>query len=113
MAEPWREFCLLAKSRLSDALQHERRATSGIRVTSFFEGSEMEKPMNAELNQFPWGSHLVKTTIFFDNVFRILPSNQRGKFCIACRSQATFVKLDDCGEPLGYLCDDHVFQARR
>ena len=64
----------------------------------FFEGREMEKPMNAEPNQFPWGSHLVKTTIFFDNVFRIPPSNQRGKFCIACRTQATFVKLDEDGD---------------
>jgi len=73
----------------------------------------MEKPMNAEPNQMQWGSHLVKMTIFFDNVFQIPPSNQRGKFCIACNSQATYAKLDDDGEPLAYLCDDHVFEARR
>jgi hypothetical protein len=71
----------------------------------------MEKPMNAELNQFPWGSHLVKMTIFFDNVFRIPASNQRGKFCIACRSQATFVKLDGDVEPLAFYCAEH--DARR
>ena len=52
-------------------------------------------------------------TIFFDNVFKILPSNQSGKFCIACGSQATFVKLDEDGEPLAFYCDDHVFEARR
>lgn len=67
---------------------------------------EMEKPMQ-------WGAHLVKMTIFFDYVFRIPPSNQRGKLCIACRSQATFVKLEEDGEPLAYLCEDHVFEARR
>jgi hypothetical protein len=73
----------------------------------------MEKPMNAEPNQFPWGAHLVKMTIFFDNIFRIPPSSQGGKFCIACDSQATFVKLDGDGEPLEFYCDDHVFKARR
>jgi hypothetical protein len=73
----------------------------------------MEKTMNAEPNQFPWGSHLVKMTVFFDNVFRIPPSSQRGKFCIACGSQAKFVKLNENGEPLGFYCDDHVFKARR
>jgi hypothetical protein len=52
-------------------------------------------------------------TIFFDNVFRIQPSNQGGKFCIACGSIATFVKLDGDGEPLSYLCDEHVVEARR
>ena len=73
----------------------------------------MEKSMNAESNQFPWGSHLVKMTIFFDNVFRIPPVNQRGRYCIACDSQATFVNLDGDGEPLAFYCDDHVFKARR
>jgi hypothetical protein len=73
----------------------------------------MEKSMNAERNQFPWGSHLVKMTVFFDNVFGIPPSSQRGKFCIACDSQATFVKLDGGGGPLEFYCDDHVFKARR
>lgn len=79
----------------------------------FFEGREMEKPMKAAPNQMQWGSHLVQMTIFFDNVFRIPPSNQRGKFCIACRSQATFVKLDEDGEPLAYSCAGHVVEARR
>jgi len=60
-----------------------------------------------------WGAHLVKMTIFFDNVFRIPPSSQGGKFCSACRSQATFVKLDEDGEPLEFYCDDHVVGARR
>jgi hypothetical protein len=78
----------------------------------FFEGREMEEPINTEHNQ-SWGSHLVKMTIFFDNVFRIPPDNQRGKFCTACGSQATFVKLDGDGEPLAFYCDGHVFEARR
>ena len=47
-----------------------------------------------------WGSRLVKMTIFFDNVFRIPATNQRGKFCIACRQRATYVQLDNDGEPL-------------
>jgi hypothetical protein len=51
--------------------------------------------------------------IFFDNVFQILPSNQRRRFCSACGSQATFVKLEGDGEPLAFYCDDHVFEARR
>lgn len=72
--------------------------------------SESNAVLSVESDQ---GSHLVKMTIFFDNVFRIPPSNQRGKFCIACRSQATFVKLDEEGEPLAYLCADHVAEARR
>jgi hypothetical protein len=67
---------------------------------------EMEKPIQ-------WGSHLVKMTIFFDNVFRIPPSSQGGKFCIACGSQATFITLDGDNEPLAFYCDDHVFEARR
>ncbi len=74
---------------------------------------EMEKPMKDGPNQMQWGSHLVKMTILFDNVFQIPPSNQRGKFCITCRSQATFVKLDKDAEPLAYLCDEHVVEARR
>jgi hypothetical protein len=69
--------------------------------------------MNAEPNQMQWGSRLHKMTIFFDNVFQIPPSNRRGKFCIACGSQATFVKLDGDGEPLAYLCAEHVVEARR
>lgn len=69
--------------------------------------------MKAGPNQMQWGSHLVKMTIFFDNVFKILPSNQSGKLCITCRSQATFVKLDEDGEPLAYLCAEHVVEARR
>ena len=72
----------------------------------------MEEPINTQHNQ-SWGPHLVKMTIFFDNVFRIPPSSQGGKFCIACGSQATFVKLDGDGEPLAFYCDDHVFEARR
>jgi hypothetical protein len=64
-------------------------------------------------NQMQWGAHLVKMTIFFDNVFRIPPSSQSGKLCVACDSQATFVKLDGDGEPLAFCCDDHVFEARR
>ena len=79
----------------------------------FFEGREMEKPMKVGPNRMQWGSHLVKMTIFFDDVFQIPPSNQRGTFCIACRSQATFVKLDEDGEPLAYLCAEHVVEARR
>ena len=79
----------------------------------FFEGREMEKPMKAGPNQMHWGSHLVKMTIFFDDVFKTLPSNHSGKFCIACGSQATLVKLDGDGEPLAFYCDDHVFEARR
>ena len=79
----------------------------------FFEGREMEKPMKAGPDQMQLGSHLVQMTIFFDNVFRIPPSSQGGKFCIACDSQATFVKLDDGGEPEAFLCDEHVVEARR
>jgi hypothetical protein len=79
----------------------------------FFGEREMEKLMKGGPNHMQWGSHLVKMTIFFDNVFQISPSNQRGEFCIACRSQATFVKLDKDGEPLAYLCADHVVEARR
>ena len=60
-----------------------------------------------------WGSRLVKMTIFFDNVFRIPRSSQGGKFCIACRQRAAFVQLDNDGEPLAYLCDEHVVEARR
>jgi hypothetical protein len=67
---------------------------------------EMEKPMQ-------WGAHLVKMTIFFDNVFRIPPSSQSAKFCVACGSQATFVKLEEDGEPLAYFCAEHVVEARR
>jgi hypothetical protein len=52
-------------------------------------------------------------TIFFDNVFRIPRSSQGGKFCIACRQRAAFVQLDNDGEPLAYLCDEHVVEARR
>lgn len=73
---------------------------------------EMKEPINTEHNQW-WGPHLVKMTIFFDNVFRIPPSSQGEKFCIACRLQATFVKLDEDGKPLAFHCDDHVFEARR
>ena len=73
----------------------------------------MGKPMKEAPNQMQWGSHLVKMTIFFDNVFRIPPSSQCGKSCIACRSQATCVKLDDDGEPVAYLCNQHVLEARR
>jgi hypothetical protein len=73
----------------------------------------MENPIKAGLNQMQWGSHLVKMTIFFDNVFRIPPSSQGGKFCIACPSQATFVKSDEDGEPLAFYCDSHVFEAHR
>lgn len=68
--------------------------------------------MKTEHNQ-SWGPHLVKMAIFFDNVFKILPSHQSGKFCITCGAQATFVKLDGDGEPLAFHCDDHVFEARR
>ena len=74
--------------------------------------SDSEEPISTEDNQ-SWGPHLVKMTIFFDNVFRIPPSSQGGKFCIACGSQATFVKLEGDGEPLAFYCDDHVFEARR
>ncbi len=73
----------------------------------------MEKSINGGPNQMQWGSRLDHMAIFFDNVFRIPPSTQRRKFCIACRSQATFVKLDGDGEPLEFYCDDHVFEARR
>ena len=73
---------------------------------------EMKEPINTEHNQW-WGPHLVKMTIFFDNVFRIPPSIQGGKLCLVCGSQASYVKLDGDGEPLAYLCDDHVFEARR
>jgi hypothetical protein len=69
--------------------------------------------MKAGADQMQWGSHLVKMTIFFDNVFRIPSSSQGGKLCIACRSQATFVKLDGDGEPLEFYCAEHVVQARR
>ncbi len=73
----------------------------------------MEKPMKAGADEMQWGAHLVKMTIFFDNVFRIPPSSQSGKFCIACDSQATFVQLNWDSEPLEFYCDDHVFKARR
>lgn len=60
-----------------------------------------------------WGAHLVRMTIFFDNVFRIPSSSQGGKFCLVCGSQATFVQLSWDGEPLAFYCHDHIFQARR
>jgi hypothetical protein len=71
----------------------------------------MEQSMN-EHNQ-TWGSHLVKMAIFFDNVFRIPPSSQGGKLCIACGSPAAFAKLDGDGQPLAHLCDEHIVEARR
>jgi hypothetical protein len=73
----------------------------------------LEELMNTEQNETQWGSRLVKMTIFFDNVFQIPPSNRRGKFCIACRQRATFVQLDNDGEPVAYLCEEHVVEARR
>ena len=42
MAASLREFCLLAKSRPIDALQSERRATSGISYVSL-EGAKWRK----------------------------------------------------------------------
>jgi hypothetical protein len=87
-------------------------AGSAIALSGSIVVSYLEEPINTEHNQ-SWGHHLVKMTIFFDNVFKILPSHQSGKFCIACHSQATFVKLDEDGEPLAFYCDDHVFEARR
>lgn len=60
-----------------------------------------------------WGAHLVRMSIFFDNVFLISPSNKGRRFCIACGSQATYVKLDGEGEPLAFYCNDHVIEARR
>jgi len=72
----------------------------------------MEKPMKAEPNQMQWGPRLDSMRIYFDSVFRIPPSSQGGKFCFVCGSQATYVKLDD-GEPVAYLCDEHVLEARR
>jgi hypothetical protein len=42
MAPSLREFCLLAKSRPIDALQSERRATSGISYV-FLEGAKWRK----------------------------------------------------------------------
>jgi hypothetical protein len=74
--------------------------------------SDSEEPISTADNQ-SCGPHLVKMTIFFDNVFKILPSNQGGKFCTACGSQATYAKLDDDGEPLSYLCAEHVVGTRR
>jgi hypothetical protein len=79
----------------------------------FFEGREMEKPTKCGPNQMQWGPRLDSMRIYFDDVFRIPPSSQGGKFCVACRSQATFVKLDDDGEPQSYLCAEHVVEARR
>ena len=88
-------------------------AGSAISLSRCMGGSDSAEPINTEHNQMHWGSHLVKMTIFFDNVFKILPSNQSGKFCIACRSQASYTKLDGYGQPLASYCDDHVFEARR
>ena len=73
----------------------------------------MKDPNNPGRNQMQWGAHLVKMVIFFDNVFRIPPSSQGGKFCLVCGSQATYVKLDDDGEPVAYLCDGDILEARR
>lgn len=102
---PKRSFLKNSRARSGSACQeYELR---------FFEGREMEKPMKAGPNQMQWGSRLDHMAIFFDNVFQIPPANQRGKFCIACRSQATFVKLDEDGEPLAYLCAEHVVEVRR
>jgi hypothetical protein len=69
--------------------------------------------MNTEQNETQRGSRLVKMTIFFERVYSIPPSIRRGKFCIACRQRATFVQLDNEGEPVAYLCDEHVVEARR
>ena len=84
-----------------------------LRVRDFQDIADEVRHFQQSPNPSQLGSRLDRMTIFFDNVFRIQPSSQGGKFCIACGSIATFVKLDGDGEPLSYLCDEHVVGARR
>ena len=52
-------------------------AGSAIALSRSIGVSDSEEPINTEHNQ-SWGPHLVKMTIFFDNVFRIL-AEQSGR----------------------------------
>jgi hypothetical protein len=113
MAARWSGLCSGGSRARLDARYGASSAPRQEFELRSFKGREMEKPVDSGPNEMRWGAHLVKMTIFFDNVFRIPPSNQRGKFCIACGSQATFVKLDGDGEPLAFYCDGHVVEARR
>ena len=66
--------------------------------------------MNSDIE---WGERLVKMMIFFDNV-RCIPENrQRGKNCCVCGEQAQYAQLNDRNEPLAYLCEEDVWEARR
>ena len=93
----------------AEALRERRE----LRVRDFQEIADEVRHFQQSPNPSQLGSRLDRMTIFFDNVFRIPPSSQGGKFCVACGSQAPYVKLDGDGEPLAIYCDDHVFEARR
>jgi hypothetical protein len=93
----------------AEALRERRE----LRVRDFQDIADEVRHFQQSPNPSQLGSRLDRMTIFFDNVFRIQPSSQGGKFCIACGSIATFVELDGDGEPLSYLCDEHVVEARR
>jgi hypothetical protein len=93
----------------AEALRERRE----LRVRDFQDIADEVRHFQQSPNPSQLGSRLDRMTIFFDNVFRIPPNSQGGKFCIACGSQATYVKLDGDGVPLAFHCDDHVFEARR
>jgi hypothetical protein len=64
-------------------------------------------------NDIEWGERVVKMTIFFDNVRCIPEDRQRGRNCCACGRQAIYAQLNDRDEPLAYLCEEDVWEARR
>lgn len=76
-------------------------------------GSLVEEKMRTEITKESWGDRLDSVRVFFDNVRLIPQSNQRGKSCTLCRSQATYVKLDLLDRPLAFYCDRDVLEARR
>jgi len=108
--QPKRNRFLNAKR---DGTSYKMKPEGELRVRDFQDIADEVRHFQQSPNPSQWGSLLDRMTIFFDNVFRIPPSSQGGKFCIACGSIATFVKLDGDGEPLSYLCHEHVVEARR
>ena len=64
-------------------------------------------------NEIVWGERLAKMTIFFDNVRCIPEHRQRGRNCCVCGGQAVYAQLNDRDEPLAYLCEEDVWEARR
>jgi hypothetical protein len=60
-----------------------------------------------------WGERVVKMMIFFDNVRCIPEARQHGRNCCVCGRQAIYAQLNDQDEPLAYLCEEDVWEARR